>query len=289
MSRAHGVERIRVAAAAIAVLALTFGATARAQEQAGGGETCSVAYARGQEERLAGRLYNARGAFQQCSSNACSRELVRDCGRWLKEVEADLPTVRVSVHDEHGAAVAPLSVTIDGQALPPAALSAPIVLESGPHELRFEAPGYQPVKLEKALRPSDREVSVAVTLRPPAPPAVETPRTTAVPAASWILAGVGTAALGGSLYFGVKARGEYQDLKDTCAPACAPSATDAMHRHSVIADVALGGSLLAFAAAAVVYFTSQPMSVNDSKQARSLSLDGGVGPRGGRVGVRLSF
>src|SRR5689334_3407740 len=81
---------------------------ARAQD----GEACSVAYARGQEERLAGRLYNARSAFQQCAVEACSA-IAGDCERWLKEVEADLPTLRVTVRDELGRPVEQLRVSID--------------------------------------------------------------------------------------------------------------------------------------------------------------------------------
>jgi hypothetical protein len=278
-----------------ALLALSYCPEAKAQAATVGVETCSVAYARGQEERLAGRLYNARSAFQQCSSSACSPELVRDCGRWLQEVEADLPTVRVSVHAPNGAAISQLSVTIDGQTLPQSALSAPIVLEAGPHELRFEAPGYESVQLEKALRPSDREVNVAVTLRPPPPPApaVEKAESRKVPLASWILAGVGTAALGTSIYFGVKAKGEYRDLERDCAPRCDPATTATMHDHAVISDIALGGSLLVFATAAVVYFL-EPTSprTTTSAQARStrvVSLKGNVSRGGGQVAAQLSF
>jgi hypothetical protein len=244
-------------------------------------EACSVAYARGQEERLAGRLFNARAAFQQCASAECSPALRNDCSRWVKEVEADLPTIRVLVLDEHRAQVASSKVFIDGTAIPFAAWSAPIVLEAGPHELRFEAPGYESVRLEKALRPSDREVEVVVTLRPPEAP-VDHGDAGGVPMASWVLAGAGAAALGGAIYFGVGANDEYHELKRSCAPACAPSASDGMYTKAVISDVALTGAVIAFGAAAVVYFMHDP-----KRPAAAISVD--PVPRGGRVGVLLSF
>jgi PEGA domain len=258
-------------------LVASFSRAARAAEP----ETCSVAYARGQEERLAGRLFNARAAFQQCASAGCSTSLASDCSRWVSEVEADLPTIRVAIHDEHGAAVATSKLFIDGIATPLAALSAPIVLEAGPHELRVEAPGYQPVRLETALRPSDREVAVAVTLRPPQPPRRDT-SADQVPTAAWVLAGVGTAALGGSIYFGIRANNEYHDLKQRCAPACEPSASDGMYTKAVISDVALAASVVAFAASAIVYFTR-------ATKPPTVALSVAPASQGGRVRVVLSF
>jgi hypothetical protein len=198
----------------------------------------------------------------------------------VKEVEADLPTIRVLVLDEHRAPIASSQVSIDGTVIPSATLSAPIVLEAGPHELRFEAPGYESARLEKALRPSDREVAVVVTLRPPEAPLARA-NADGVPMASWVLAGAGGAALAGSIYFGVGANDEYHDLKRSCAPACAPSASDGMYQKAVISDVALTGAVVAFGAAAVVYF------MRDPKRPAALS----VAPvqRGGRVGLVLSF
>jgi hypothetical protein len=249
-------------------------------------EVCSVAYARGQEERLAGRLFNARTAFQRCASAACSAALASDCDRWVKEVEADLPTIRVTVRTEQGRAARDLKVFIDGNVVPLTALSAPIVLEAGPHELRFEAPGYDPVRLEKALRPSDREAEVAVILRPPqvsAPAPVAGRQHRPVPPASWVLAGAGAVALGGCLYFGVKANDQYQALKRSCAPSCETSASDRMWRDAVISDVALLGSVVAFAASAAIYFT------RPAQPSADVALRIEAAAQGGRAHFLLSF
>ncbi len=240
-------------------------------------DACSVAYARGQEERLAGRLFNARAAFQQCASATCSTALAGDCGRWVSEVEADLPTIRVTVRDEHGAAVENLQVLIDGAAVSPHELSAPVVLEAGPHELRFEAPGYQSVRFEKALRPSDREVAVVATLRPPQAPRIDT-ALKPVPTTAWVLAGVGAVALGGSIYFGAKANSEYHELKQSCAPACERSASDHMYTNAILSDVTLASAVVALAASAVIYFT------RSARPAVSALYTGG-----GRGSVLVSF
>ncbi len=249
------------------LVAASTSGTARADDV----DICSVAYARGQEERLAGRLFNARAAFQQCAVAPCSAVLAKDCHRWVKEVEADLPTIRVTVSRP----VDKLQVFIDSVAIPLVALAAPIVLEAGPHELRFEAPGYQSVRLDKALRPSDREVPVVVTLRPPQAPARRN-QVGPVPAGAWVLAGVGAVALGGSIYFGVRANERYHELQDSCAPACERSASDDMQANAVISDVALASAVVALAASAVVYFTR-------SKNAATATAAGKIGAGRGRV------
>jgi len=244
-------------------------------------DACSVAYARGQEERVSGRLFNARAAFQECATAACPTALASDCGRWVKEVEADLPTIRLTAHDPHGAPVENLKVSIDGAIIPIGALSAPIVLEAGPHEVRMEAPGYQPVRLDEALRPSDREVPVVVTLRPP-PAVVPETQARPVPTAAWVMAGVGAVALGTSIYFGARANSQYHDLKQSCAPTCDPSASDGMYANAVSSDVALASGVVAFAASAIIYFTRP-----SKHSAAALELEPAVA--GGRARVLLAF
>jgi hypothetical protein len=218
--------------------------------------SCSDAYARGQDERVSGRLFNARRAFSQCAAATCPAAVQHDCERWVREVEADLPSVRIDARSATKRPLRELRVFADDEQVPPSSLSAPIVLEAGPHELRFEARGFETLRLTTALRPSDREVPIEATLReaagsgPPAPKAVGASR---VPVASWLFASAGALALGVSVSFGVASNADYRDLQQRCAPQCDPASTEGMHREAVIADVALVTSVAAFAAAAVIY------------------------------------
>jgi hypothetical protein len=248
----------------LAITAASFAALATASETAFADNpphTCSIAYTRGHEERLAGRLFNARKAFLECSAAHCSTTIVADCRRWTSEVEADLPTIRIRVTDERGKHIDQLAVFSDGERIPATQLSGPIILEAGPHELRFEAPGYETVRLDKALRPSDREVDVVVTLRPPRPatPRKETakPASRGVPTISIAFASVGVLSLAGALYFGSRAQNEYEDLKRTCAPNCRESEADSMYAKAIVSDVALITSVAAFGAAAYFYFSNR--------------------------------
>lgn len=219
---------------------------------------CSSAYARGQQERLAGRLFTARAAFMACNTVTCASAMAADCARWQAEVEADLPTVRVKVSDVRGQPVLGLQVFADGARIPAAQLAAPLILEAGPHELRFEALGFESVRAEKALRPSDREVEILVIMHPPIVPAAPADTGTparSIPTASVVLAGAGVVALGGALYFGLKAQGQYRDLKRDCAPLCSQSDSDSLYTKAVIADVALVTAVVAFSASAWLYFS----------------------------------
>jgi hypothetical protein len=218
----------------------------------------------------------------RCADSRCPAAVAADCERWAREVEADLPTVRIRVTDARGDAVHDVAVDADGVRLSAEQLAGSIVLEAGPHTLRFEAPGFDPLVLTRALRPTDREVDVHAVLAPPAPPTASAAPRHGVPTASWVLAGVGAVALGTSLYFGLDAKSRYDDLKASCAPNCASGDADDVRRRSLVADVALVTSLAAFGAAAFVYFGSR------SEPAAAAWY---VAPRpdGAASGVRVSF
>jgi hypothetical protein len=232
-------------------------------------EACSSAYTKGQEERLAGRLFSAREAFEICADPSCPAVIVGDCRHWITEVEADLPTVRIHVTDAQGTAPPELHVFADGVGIPLADLAQPVILEAGPHLLRFEAAGYQPVELEKALRPADRELDVGVVMQPlnAAPPSAadsgaaqgaHAAASHPVPVLAVALASVGVVALAGSLYFGLSSHSRYEDLKSSCAPACNPSQADSVRSKALVSDVALLTGVAALGAAAWVYFSAAP-------------------------------
>jgi hypothetical protein len=244
-------------------------------------EACASAYSRGQEERLAGRLYSARSAFQVCSDAACPAAIASDCRRWTSEVEKDLPTIRVRVTDTHGVAIHSVWLSSDGVEIPSAQLMQPIIVEAGPHTLHFEAPGYQALDLQASLRPSDREQPVNAVLRPLAA-STTTPSAPSRQAVPLTLAALGTIAFGTSLYFGLSARSQYDDLKASCAPNCAPAQADSVREKALISDVALLGSALAVGAAAWLYF-----GASKDRPRAALNLEPHVD--GAALRVRLFF
>ena len=219
--------------------------------------SCATAYAKGQDDRLAGRLYDARTAFKRCSVPTCPDALVHDCANWASEVEADLPTVVIHVTDTRGRLLPSLRAFADGNPIAASDLKGPLVLEAGPHSLRFEAAGYEPAEVQTALRPTDRQLEVRATLYAPGEKArakASDSRRSGVPTLSLALAGVGALALGTSAYFGIAARRQYDHLEQSCAPNCLQADADAVESKALISDIALGTSLVALGAAAWIFF-----------------------------------
>ncbi len=192
-----------------------------------------------------------------CEARTCPRAVSDDCAHWRHEVEQDLPTIRLKITDPYAAPVTPTRVTADGESIAIAAIAAPIILEAGPHTLRVEATGFTPIELDRALRPTDREVEVRVVLQPPEPAKPVAPSATLareVPSAAWVLAGVGVVGLGASLYFGLSSHSQYDDLKATCAPYCARADADSVRTKALLSDIALVGGAAAIGGAAWLYF-----------------------------------
>jgi hypothetical protein len=70
-----------------------------------------------------------------------------------------------------------------------------------------------------------------------------------LPAASWLLGGVGVAAMGVFGYFGVRGMLDADHLRSTCVPACSSSDVADVHTKLVVADVALGVGVVSLVAA----------------------------------------
>ncbi|HWZ90794.1 MAG TPA: hypothetical protein VNW92_18160 [Polyangiaceae bacterium] len=189
--------------------------------------------------------------------------------------------------DVRGTPIEAPRVFADGQSIAAAELHAPIILEAGPHLLRVEADGFNPIELERALRPTDRELEVAVTLqrvgetKPVTRARVSSPSHT-VPVAAAVLAGTGVAALGASLFFGLRSHSQYEDLKTSCAPRCEPSRADSLRSNALISDVTLLGAVAALGAAVWFYFDAPRQPANTAMGVSST-------PHGADLRLHVAF
>jgi hypothetical protein len=234
-------------------------------------EQCAAAYTKGQEDRLAGRLFASRLQFAACSDAACPEAIVRDCSRWKLEVEADLPTAKIEVVDETGAPVRTFALFIDGERVPDELLSKPLVVDAGQHVFRIETPDHEPLQLEHAFTPEDRNVALRASLKavgasepsvgPKQPPEDVTPESDSkaarpFPTVPVVLASAGVVSLGASLFFGIGAKNRYDELKDDCGSSCTESQADEVKSKALISDVTLIVGVAAIGAAAWIYFSS---------------------------------
>jgi hypothetical protein len=224
-------------------------------------ESCTRAHAAGQREENAGQLKEALASFQECASDAaCPLPIRNECTQLYTTVEGRLPTVVLSVVDEHGNDVVDVQVS-SGDALIVHGLDGrPVAINPGLHELRFRLPNGEVVTKSLVVRQGEKDRIVSLKLprsdlgaaqaQPASPspaPVVLTSEAPneqrlTVPVGAWLSYGVGAVALGSWAAFGLLGRGVEKDLI-ACSPNCEASERDrydAMKRNYLVADVSLG-------------------------------------------------
>lgn len=238
-------------------------------------EQCVSASTTAQQEQKNGSYLAAKRQLEVCASPQCPSVVQSDCTKWLAEVLASMPSL-VVVARLDGVDQRQARVLLDGHLWLGELTGRPEDLEPGQHELTVTV-GTQ-TRFQKLLvnvgeknRLVVFEFATAVT--DVAPPATGR-RFPFVPVvlSTVALAGVTTfAVLGLSGRAGLDAL-----LKQECAAtkSCAPSAVAEVQRRFLIADLALGASVVAagFATWQWISWASAPVTV--AFDGRGVSLSG---------------
>lgn len=233
------------------LVALCAGATTTGHAHADVIESCAHAAEASQELRDADRLVEAREQLRVCARDVCPGVVRVDCRKWLTEVDQLVPSVIIFANDQDGRPVHPVTLRIDGRLIERALDGKPLELDPGAHQFTFEADGYVTSTREVVIRTSEKNRDLRVMLTPtstrPAP--TPTPSSSGVPTLSYVLYGVGVAALGTGAYLGIDARSDVSHLRETCAPSCSTSDVDHVRTQLMIADIALGVGVVSVGAA----------------------------------------
>jgi hypothetical protein len=265
----------------LALLAAITSRTALAAEPDATKALCLSAYESGQRERRAGQLQAAKSSFGFCGSNACPRAMHGDCGRWLGEVEAEIPTAVFLVSNADTALDA-ASVAIDGG--PAYELDGRAVeLDPGEHSIVFSHPGYESLERRFSFSAGEKLVQRRVELAPlgdpapidavpraPVPPRVleSAPSSSLLP--TWLGAGVGALGVAGLVYFGSNARKDESGL-EACSPRCSTARVADVRREYFLANVSLGvGAAGLLTAAGWLLF--RPEGAEPERQRLSLRI-----------------
>lgn len=283
MTRARAGRRaawaVIVVAAALPGLALAQAPTAAPAPPAGAAPVDKAACVRALDDaqrlRSQKKLTQARSELVTCASEGCPQVVREDCARSLLEVDGALPTVVLSATGDGGSDVTDARVSIDGVLVLDKLDGRARAVDPGTHVFKFERPGHEySVTLLVLEGEKNRQVVAKLGAPPPAasasaapppaasgalaptPPPVAGDERAPLPIVPIVLAGVGAGALGSALYFRLRADGDAEDLRASCAPSCDPSQRDALSEKLVIANVSLGIGLGAIAAAAVTWVLS---------------------------------
>lgn len=185
---------------------------------------CKASYERAQVFVRDERLEAARAQLLICEQT-CPAELVTDCKKWRRDVDALTPAIRIVVRDARGRTLTDVRLTEDGRPLE-GAPDAPIAIEPGSHVLVAERAGYSPAVTRFDVHAGERDRTIVVVLVPLEATAPAEPRPSATP--SYVVGGIGVAALVASAVLGIKGHMDRSSLRSSCAPTCGGSAVDAI-------------------------------------------------------------
>jgi hypothetical protein len=223
--------------------------TAHADER-----SCTPSFERAQELRAHGKRLAARAELAACVA-VCPEELRRYCVTWLAEVDAELVSV-VVVAKRAGASVpmAEVRVAVDGVEQP---LSGDrLLLEPGPHRLDVLHRG-EMVTMSVHLEPGAAPRSVVAMFRMPSEPPPSRPLDRGPPVLTWVLAGLGGAALTASAVLAINGHRLRADLVDDCAPGCEPNSIESIRTQWVASAVLAAGGTGALLGAFIVAATAE--------------------------------
>jgi len=265
-----------------AILAVLPVSAARAQAPSDASKTrCAASYEAAQVLRREERLSAARAELLVCEET-CPEKLAEDCAKWRDEIAHLMPTARFFVRDAEGRPLGTVRVSIDGHAVDGAADASSISVEPGPHLFRFERQGYFPAEVRADFHVGERDHVVHVALAPVAPahsaPAPASPRSAGGSSRtpSYVLGGIGLAALATAGGLAIKGYADRESLRDSCAPYCEQSDIDSVRTLWWVAGGVAAAGVAAIGVAIVLW--PRPSASNP---AATLSL----GPRS----VALAF
>jgi hypothetical protein len=231
-------------------------------------ECVEASYA-AQQERVAGKLVEARAALLVCGRVECPPVIQADCSKWLGEVDESLPTVVFGARDRSGRDVLRVRVFLDEVRVADELLGKAVSVDPGPHALRFEMDGEESISDQFVAREGEKNRALFVDFRgrrtgdgAPAPvsPQAEPPPTpidrpapslrseSPVPLfAAYALEGIGAVSLVASVALGLQGKGDVDRLRATCAPGCKQPDIDAARSKLFAADVLLVTGIAAVA------------------------------------------
>lgn len=269
-------------------------------------QDCLDAHEKSQVMRKDGKLRDARDALLTCARDVCPAVIRKECGPWLGQVNNAIPTVTFAARKD-GHDLVDVKVTMDGELLASQLDGRAVDVDPGPHTFVFETTGAKPLEMKVVVREGEKAREVVadfggnVAAAPPgtgsgttagaSTPGADAGASRPIPTLTYVLGGVGIAALAGSAFFELRGLSKRSDLdSQNCKPYCDAGEVDSAKQSILIGDIALGVGVASLGTAAFFYFT-RPEVPNAPKQraAGSMHFDVTALTGGAAAGVSGSF
>lgn len=267
-------------AAAIAFAAVFTANHARAEDDA----ACKASYVEGQRRyKLAHDFIGGRAELLVCAKT-CPDELRESCGRWLQEIDREVPSIVVKAKDGRGHDVVDVSLALDGAPIAGYVEGTPIDLNPGPHTLRVARAGHLAKDESFVVNAGEKLRVVEVWTEPKVEDVFVTRTRRPIPAATYAFLGVGAVAAASFGIFASWSTIEYSKTS-SCTPSCAQTSRDSgFEAKTIVADVSLGVAVAALAGAGVFYLTRPTVTERYPKPAAAWVAPA---PGGASFGVRF--
>jgi hypothetical protein len=214
---------------------LFFSAALGGQALADDKADCLAAASKGQTQRDAHALVEARDQFRLCARAQCPAVVQASCIEWLEVTERSLPTIVLSAKEGAGADLIDVKASIDGVVVATRLEGKAIDVNPGLHSFRFELGSGKEVAEDVVIKEGEKDHAV-VAIFPAAPPPIVTPARAPSPAlaaspppappgrdrgslrakGAVALAGAGALAAGLGAYFGAEALSKNGEARPYC-------------------------------------------------------------------------
>jgi hypothetical protein len=229
---------------------------------------CVQAHSKGQLERDASHLIDARELFTSCADAECPAPVRNECRAFLGSIKQRVPSLLLAARDQAGKDLTDVKVFLDDEQLPRSLYGAPIDVDPGPHRVAIMHADGRVVRLRVIALEGERDRritakfhtrepgSLAAQPDPEAQPEVQEAQGSRTLA--YVLGGVAVAALASFGILASSGKAEENTLRSTCAPNCTEAQRDGVHRKYLWADVSLAAGVASLAGGTYFYFAGAP-------------------------------
>jgi hypothetical protein len=256
---------------------------------------CAEAFEKAQMLSKQGKLTPALEQLLICAQSSCPPFLAKECTANYDRIKTSLPTVTLIARRSEAEPLVDVKVSVDGKPLVSRIDGLSVPVDPGVHEFVFEHEGDAPVSVRVLLAEGEKNKPVVAEfyVPPPAAPVTKEPAAPPkpvaappqerqgfrIPAAAYVLGGVGLAGVGVGITFRVLGAADYNELAETCGHRCADADVDAAKRKYLISHIGLGvGAAALVATGVVIYFgqdrASEPTRTATGFRAVPVLLDG---------------